>query len=400
MTLMDVSIPVYHAPSIGIEGQGYNLGDILNMPVFWAGWSPFRSRANLSVVAMQLPASIVGRYYNCRTNGLGAVADDPLIPHRPRLLCATDEYLNAHPEIAPMLQVLQDDSVLCVHVRSGDYGPVDPTFLRTIEMLSKQYAKIIVMSGVHYNGPDRLIAQNVATLKHTLSHIRDIVPHAVFDFNHPDVHICYMAKAHNLLVHMGGFSITGTLVFSGKQLYITPSFQPLSNKRWRELRIPHQLVNPVQLTVEPAIRRVPHQLVNPVQPTVEPAIRRVPHQLVNPVQPTVEPAIRRVPHEMANRMQPTVETAIRRVPHEMANRMQPTVETAIRRVPHQLANRMQPTAETAIRRVPHQLANRMQPTAETAIRQITDASRHYATIISILPSRRINPTPIRMLMCK
>ena len=262
MTPMDVPIPVYHAPSIGTRGQGYNLGDILNMPVFWAGWTPFQSRADLSVVAMQLPHSIAGRYYNCRSDGLGAVADDPLIPHRPRLLRATDDYINAHPEIAPVLQMLQDDSVLCVHVRSGDYGPVDPAFFRTIELLSKQYAKIIVLSGVHRNGPEQFIAQNVARLKHNLSRIRALVPRAVFDFNHPDVHVCYMAKARNLLVHMGGFSILGTLVFSGKQLYITPTFQPASNDRWRNLRIPHQMMN---------------QMVAPMHhPTAESAIRRIP----------------------------------------------------------------------------------------------------------------------------
>lgn len=243
-------IPVYHAPIIGTRGQGYNLGDILNMPVFWAGWTPFQSHDDLSVVASQLPHSIAGRYYNCRS--WGAVTDDPLIPHRPRLLRATDDYIDAHPELDAVLQSLQDDSVLCVHVRSGDYGPAHPAFLRTIEQLSKQYAKIIVMSGVHCNGTQQVVAQNVAHLKHTLARIRALVPHAVFDFNHPDVHVCYMARARNLLVHTGGFSILGTLVFSGKQLHITPLFQPATSPKWRDLRIPHRL--------ESASRRIPHRL--------------------------------------------------------------------------------------------------------------------------------------------
>jgi hypothetical protein len=71
--------------------------------------------------------------------------------------------------------------------------------------------------------------------------IHALVPRAVFDFKHPDVHVCYMARARNLLVHMGGFSILGTLVFSGKQLYITPVFQPATNPKWRDLHIPHRL---------------------------------------------------------------------------------------------------------------------------------------------------------------
>lgn len=209
------------------------------MPVFWAGWTPFQSHDDLSAVASQLPDSIAGRYYNCRS--WGAVTDDPLIPHRPRLLRATDDYIDAHPELDAALQSLQDDSVLCVHVRSGDYGPAHPAFLRTIEQLSKQYAKIIVMSGVHCNGTQQAVAHNVACLNQTLARIRALVPHAVVDFNHPDVHVCYMARARNLLVHTGGFSIIGTLVFSGKQLHITSAFQPATSPKWHDLRIPHRL---------------------------------------------------------------------------------------------------------------------------------------------------------------
>jgi hypothetical protein len=249
MTPPQLQIPVYHDPSIGTRGQGYNLGDILNMPVYWADWTPFESHHDLSVVASQLPDSVAGRYYNCRS--WGAVTDDPLIPHRPRLLRAIDDYIDANPEITPALHLLEDDSVLCVHVRSGDYGAADPAFLRTIEQLSKQYAKIIVMSGVHCNGDPSYIEQNVARLKHTLDCIHALVPCAVFDFKHPDVHVCYMARARNLLVHMGGFSILGTLVFSGKQLYITPVFQPATNPKWRDLHIPHRLE--MDATVKPGL---------------------------------------------------------------------------------------------------------------------------------------------------
>lgn len=242
-------IPVYHTPGIGTRGQGYNLGDILNMPSLWAGWTSFQSLVDLSVVASQLPQSIAGRYYNCRAEGLGAVSDDPCMPHRPRLLRAVDECIAEHPAIHPMLQTLQDDSVLCVHLRSGDYGPVDDAFLNALVRLSKQFAKIVVLSGVHCNGDEQFIADNIARLRDSLARIRALVPRAAFDFNHPDVHVCYMARARNLLVHMGGFSILGSLVFSGKTLYITPVFQPISHKitgktqKWHDLRIPHQLMN-------------------------------------------------------------------------------------------------------------------------------------------------------------
>jgi hypothetical protein len=240
-----MQIPVYHDPSIGTQGQGYNLGDILNMPVFWHKWEPFQSLADLTKVASQLPKSIAGLYYNHRSGGFGAVSNDPIIPHRPRLLCAVNASIAAHPEIHPMLQTLQNDSVLCVHVRSGDYGPMTDHFLRALVHLSKQFAKIVVLSGVHSNGNDQFIALNKTKLNHCLDKIRALVPHATFDFNHPDVHVCYMARARNLLVHTGGFSILGTLVFSGKRLYVTSAFQPMekNNHLWYSLRIPHQVIS-------------------------------------------------------------------------------------------------------------------------------------------------------------
>jgi hypothetical protein len=177
---------------------------------------------------------------------LGAVADDPLIPYRPRLLCAVNDSIAAQPEMHPILQILQDDSVLCVHVRSGDYGPVTDDFLRTLAHLSKQFPKIIVLSGVHCNGDKQFIEQNKAKLNQCLDKIRAIIPRAVFDFNHPDAHVCYMARARNLLVHTGGFSILGSLVFSGKNLYVTSSFQPLkknkTTKLWHDLNITHQVI--------------------------------------------------------------------------------------------------------------------------------------------------------------
>lgn len=244
-----MNIPVHYDPSIGTRRQGYNLGDILNMPVFWSKWTSFKSLHDLSVVASQLPQTIAGLYYNCRTDGLGAVSDDPLIPHRPRLLCAVNEYIAAHPELRSRLKSLKyDDSVLCIHVRSGDYGPVSHEFFQTVECLSKRFAKVVVLSGVHCNGDDAFVTQNKTELNECLDRIRTLVPHAVFDFNEPDVHVCYMAKACNLLVHRGGFSILGTLVFSGKHLYVTPDFQPLKKKKnnelWHKLQIPHQITDP------------------------------------------------------------------------------------------------------------------------------------------------------------
>ena len=282
-----MNIPVYYDPTIGTRGQGYNLGDILNMPAFWAHWTLFRSHHDLSVVASQLPHSIAGLYYNCRSDRLGDVADDPLIPYRPRLLCAVNESIAMQPEAQPILQMVQDDSVLCVHVRSGDYGPMTDNFLRTIAHLSKQFPKIIVLSGVHCNGEEHLIAHNKAKLNQCLDKIHALIPHARFDFNHPDVHVCCMARAHNLLLHTGGFSILGSLVFSGKNLYITSAFQPYikrkNTKLWHDLNIPHQVITPPgvndmhfndhvmpAISMKPAMQPPPRVAATPTMKSVMP----------------------------------------------------------------------------------------------------------------------------------
>ena len=287
-----MNITVHYDPSIGTRGQGYNLGDILNMPVFWANWwTPFTSHHDLSVVASQLPHSVAGLYYNCRANGLGAVADDPAIPYRPRLLCAVNESIAAQPEIHPILEMLQDDSVLCVHARSGDYGPVTDDFLRTLAHLSKQFPKIIVLSGVHCNGDSQFIAQNKAKLNQCLNKIRALVPRAVFDFNHPDAHVCYMARARNLLVHTGGFSILGSLVFSGKHLYVTSSFQPLiaQNKLWHALKIPHQVIEAPSHVIDMPIKSAmmkPMMKAMPAMKAMMPMMKAM---------PTMKPAMKAMP---------------------------------------------------------------------------------------------------------
>ena len=265
-------IPVYHDTSIGTRGEGYNLGDILNMPVFWANWSFFQSLADLTTVASQLPQSIAGRYYNHRSDGIGPVTDDPCMPHRPRLLRAVDEYIADNPEIHPMLQTLQDDAVLCVHLRSGDYGPIDDTFLNAIVQLSKQFATIVVLSGVHCNGNERFVADNIARLRCSLERIRALVPHAEFVFNHPDVHVCCMAKARNLLVHMGGFSIIGSLVFSGQMLYLTNLFQPVHAQMWHDLHIPHKNISTLSrkhLEQQNHLSRQKHLEPRPIHPTIQ-----------------------------------------------------------------------------------------------------------------------------------
>ena len=55
-------------------------------------------------------------------------------------------------------------------------------------------------------------------------------PKIIFDTSEPDIHLCIMRRCKNLLVHRGGFSILGVILFNGYNLYITNEFELANNK--------------------------------------------------------------------------------------------------------------------------------------------------------------------------
>jgi hypothetical protein len=59
------------------------------------------------------------------------------------------------------------------------------------------------------------------------------VPHAKVCIEEPDVHLYLMSKAKHLLLHLGGFSMIGGLVATGK-VYITREIGCLASPLWKE----------------------------------------------------------------------------------------------------------------------------------------------------------------------
>jgi len=49
----------------------------------------------------------------------------------------------------------------------------------------------------------------------------------IIDTNEPDFHLSIMRTCKNLLIHKGGYSLLGGLLFNGNNLYITNIFNPL-----------------------------------------------------------------------------------------------------------------------------------------------------------------------------
>lgn len=65
----------------------------------------------------------------------------------------------------------------------------------------------------------------------SLQNIKDFGINFTVDYNSPDNHLWIMRNCKNLLVHKGGFSILGSLLFQGDNLYLTSFYEPLNEKQ-------------------------------------------------------------------------------------------------------------------------------------------------------------------------
>lgn len=216
--------------------NSYVIGDLLNMPYFFSYWNNtphhddhFYNR--FKTTAKQYPNSILGLYDSSRTD------ESQPIPNVERLKNTVEQYIemnvNRDPNLNNLLKFVDDENVLCVHLRSGDIGIVDEKFIWKIQSLSEKYKKIIILCGIHQNGalshyyPS--VEESINNMNASLDILRNNVKDTeiIIDTSEPDTHISLMHKAKNLLVHLGGFSIIGTIVFTGNNLYITDLFYPI-----------------------------------------------------------------------------------------------------------------------------------------------------------------------------
>jgi hypothetical protein len=135
-----------------------------------------------------------------------------------------------------------DDDTLIVHLRSGDKGLVEDEFINVIQKLQSTYSKIVILCGIHHNS-DRShifpsLDQSIDNLKKSLHKLNLNIKNVIIDTNEPDVHLCIMSKAKNLLLHKGGFSILGALLFTGNNLYITNLFYAKNSNFLQHVKSP------------------------------------------------------------------------------------------------------------------------------------------------------------------
>jgi hypothetical protein len=131
--------------------ETYNIGDLLNMPYFWANANnnPHLNANTYNLfkkTALQYKNNILGIYNNYR------IDENEPIPNVEKIRLSVDNYIenNQTNNILNNLTLsCNDDNTLVVHLRSGDFGIVEDFYIDSIVNLSAKYEKIIILCGIH-----------------------------------------------------------------------------------------------------------------------------------------------------------------------------------------------------------------------------------------------------------
>ena len=226
--LVEDDIELYVDSSV--NKYGYNLGDFLNAPYYMGLWkqTPHHSDElleRLNNMAKNYPKTILGLYCNQRPNNEN-------VPSVSRLKNATELFLQNNMEnFKEIYDMVVDDTTLCVHLRTGDYGLVSDFFINVIYQLSLKYKKVILFTGIHadqsWNKLDTSKNNCLTSINTILSKNTNIFVY----MDNPDVHLSLFSVAKNLLLHKNGFSILASFVCTGN-IFVTDEFSAASQQNW------------------------------------------------------------------------------------------------------------------------------------------------------------------------
>lgn len=220
--------------------ESYIIGDLLNMPYFFANWNnnPHNNDYMYNLfkkTAFQYKNNILGIYNNYRIH-----ENEPL-PDVEKIKLSVDTYIENNKTnniLNNLMLCCNDNNTLVVHLRSGDKGIVEDYYIDTIINLSVNYEKIIILCGIHQNSERSIyfpnVTESINNMKISLSKLYLKNPNIIIDLNEPDIHLSVMRRCKNLLLHKGGYSLLGGLLFNGNNLFITKIFNPIetNNKEY------------------------------------------------------------------------------------------------------------------------------------------------------------------------
>ena len=202
-----------------VDNVPYNIGDLLLMPKLYchAGFSALSISSAYNDTIQKYPKSILSIYDSLRKD------KEEIIPNVDIIKKATDNYILLHPELINTLDIVNNDDVLCIHLRTGNVD-VEPEYIKKIKDISKNYKKIIICTGIHSNNSKNEYNEDTSKTN-VLNTINNLdISNIEINLEPADTHLCIFRKCKNLLIHKGGFSCLASLLFNGNQLYITNEF--------------------------------------------------------------------------------------------------------------------------------------------------------------------------------
>jgi len=206
----------------------YNIGDLTRMPFFFKKSILNRDEYykdkqqyiieyinNNKIYYDSYPNSIFSNYLKLLDEKTKVKESNIEIPNIELLQKATDIYYeNNKGKIDEFFNTINNDKTLFVHIRSGDKGNIEDSFIKIVQTLENKYEKIVLLGGVHNSDLDNGKKNLINDFNKLL-----INEKYINNMNDPDTHLCFFRKCKNLLVHKGGFSELGCILFNGDNLY-------------------------------------------------------------------------------------------------------------------------------------------------------------------------------------
>ena len=211
----------------------YNVGDILNLPRLHAissGYAkvPHYDIAQYERACSTFVPSVVSIYCNLRKD------NDEIIPNSTKVREAVDIYLRQKGSDIPNINAVSQNNSLCIHLRSGDKGEVEASFLNAIRSLSFNYSNIFVLNGLH-NRPKGKHVNDKGNMIRSIQKVESAISNSkaklLFTSSNPDDDLAIMRKCQNILLHKGGFSELGSFLFQGDHMYLVKNIFPADRRK-------------------------------------------------------------------------------------------------------------------------------------------------------------------------
>jgi hypothetical protein len=142
---------------------------------------------------------------------------------------------------------LQQESTLCVHVRTGDMGSVSVSFKRTVQRLAAKFSTLIVFARVHHdarsvslNTSSNTASKDIQEIIEDVFHMRKIVRHVSLN---ADLDLYLLSICSNLLIHRGGYSGLAALLNSGQVFYTRELETFINNPEYKGLLVSAMLAD-------------------------------------------------------------------------------------------------------------------------------------------------------------